>query len=95
MCALKVIRRLGDGPLSLVNASESMSPAAQGGAGSSGYISLMACRPAQALRFPSRGLPPIGLQIRGVGDEFNLKTSPPWAAKGNGVSGTSKIDTVA
>lgn len=31
---------------------------------------------------------------RGPGDKLNLKMSRPWAAKGNGVSATSKIDTV-
>lgn len=44
---------------------------------------------------PRQGLPPNGLQIGGVGDEFNLETSPPRAAKGNGMSAASKIDTVA
>ena len=43
---------------------------------------------------PRQHLPPNRLQIRGVGDEFNLKMSPPCSAKGNGVSATSKIDTV-
>lgn len=43
---------------------------------------------------PRQRLPPNGLQIGGVGDEFNLKTSPPCSAKGNGMSATSEIDTV-
>lgn len=43
---------------------------------------------------PHQRLPLYSSQIGGVGDEFNLKMSRPWVAKGNGVSTTSKIDTV-
>lgn len=43
---------------------------------------------------PHQCLPLYSSQIGRVRDEFNLKMSRPWAAKGNGVSATSKIDTV-
>ena len=75
MCTWKVIRRLG-GILSLVNAWE--------GLGSSSWYTVpctihhqltIGCP--QPSCFPRQHLSTNGLQIGGVGDAFNLKTSPP------------------
>lgn len=91
---IKGARQTWGHPLSLVNALERVSGPAHGAQVLCTIHHRLPTGLTRRSCFPRLSLPPNGLQIGGAGDDFNLRTSPPCAAKGNGMSAASKIDTV-